>query len=179
VVDNLDIPKPLLASVTDCGLHVLNGRENVACSSERAQVIFDGVLFNRRDLQSRFAPDIPGASDPELVLAAYLRLGTEFIHQLKGIFILAVWDEDKRGGFCARDRLGVYPFFYTEAGGSLLISSSIPELLHDERVCRNVNRSALARRLLHLGTSREETFHEKILLFRQGIACASEPVACM
>src|SRR5438270_13365987 len=98
-----NVPKPLLVSLTTSGLHVQNGRENVASRSQRTQVIFDGVLFNRRELKSQYPHETLDASDPDLVLDAYMRLGSEFINAIKGIFIVVIWDEEKRTGFCARD----------------------------------------------------------------------------
>jgi len=168
VTNRAILPAPLSASISAGGLQVLNGRNEVACRAPHAQAIFDGVLFNRGELQSCYAPENREASDPELVLSAYLRLGTKFIHAIKGIFMVAIWDEEQRLGFCARDPLGVYPFFYTDTGESLLISTSIRALLGEENVRRDLNRVALACRLLHLGLEREETFYEHILRLPAG-----------
>jgi asparagine synthase (glutamine-hydrolysing) len=45
------------------------------------------------------------------------------------MWAFALWDEKRQELFCSRDRFGIKPFYYTEAGGSFLFASEIKALL--------------------------------------------------
>lgn len=53
------------------------------------------------------------ASDAELILHSYLAWGSECVRHITGDFSFAVWDGRRRALFCARDHVGVKPFFYS------------------------------------------------------------------
>lgn len=80
-----------------------------------------GLARALRDAGRRVAPS---ASDAELVLHAYLAWGEECVDRLDGDFAFAVWDGPRRRLFLARDRFGVKPLFYAEAGGELVFSNT-------------------------------------------------------
>jgi asparagine synthase (glutamine-hydrolysing) len=45
------------------------------------------------------------------------------------MFAFAIWDEEKQELFCARDRFGIKPFYYTEVDGVLYFASEVKALL--------------------------------------------------
>src|SRR6266850_1209811 len=57
------------------------------------------------------------------IIDLYEELGEECVHQLRGMFGLAVWDVRRRRLFLARDRLGIKPLYYTQAGERLIFGS--------------------------------------------------------
>ena len=44
---------------------------------------------------------------------------------LLGDFTFAIWDERAQRLFCARDQLGVKPFFYAQLGRAVIFSNSL------------------------------------------------------
>jgi asparagine synthase (glutamine-hydrolysing) len=70
--------------------------------------------------------DCPASTtDPELILHAYGLWGERAVEHLIGDFSFAIWDSRERKLFCARDHFGVKPFFYAQAGGSLVFSNTL------------------------------------------------------
>jgi len=65
-------------------------------------------------------------TDEELILSVYERWGEDCVKHLIGDFAFAISDGEKL--FCARDHMGVKPFFYTHAGGDFKFSSTLNEL---------------------------------------------------
>jgi asparagine synthase (glutamine-hydrolysing) len=55
------------------------------------------------------------------------------------MFAFAVWDGRRQELFCARDRFGVKPFYYTVVGGRFRFASEIKALLVDPDVPRTPN----------------------------------------
>jgi len=74
--------------------------------------------------------DVPsaGAPDAELILRAYLRWGAGCVDRLLGDFAFAIWDRRRRQLFCARDHMGVKPFYYAAIGPWLVAASTIDAL---------------------------------------------------
>ncbi len=58
-----------------------------------------------------------GLPDNALVGHAFARWGADTPRHLKGDFAFAVWDAHARRLFCARDRMGVRPFYYLHEPG--------------------------------------------------------------
>ena len=55
---------------------------------------------------------IDGIGDAELIFAAYQKWGDACAEKLLGDFTFAIWNPHARVFFCARDPLGVRPFYY-------------------------------------------------------------------
>ena len=99
-------------------------------------LVYNGELYNTEEIRAELKADgfdFKGYSDTEVVLKAYVKWGEECVNKFNGIFAFAVWDEEKKRLFLARDRMGVKPLFYTFANGKLIFASEIKTLLsHDE-----------------------------------------------
>jgi asparagine synthase (glutamine-hydrolysing) len=67
---------------------------------------------------------------------------------LLGDFTFAVWDERARHLFCARDQLGVKPFFYAHIGRAVIFSNSLNCLRRHPAVSDALNDQAIADFLL-------------------------------
>lgn len=110
-------------------------------------LILSGDLYDRDELAISIGI---GPSDrmssAELVLEAYLARGEAILKHLKGIFALIIWDPRRDLFLCARDRMGIYPLFYSVAGPDVVASTSVRPLLRYGGVSREINRAAVADR---------------------------------
>lgn len=70
-------------------------------------------LFNKLDLPPSLKYTIP---DSSLILKAYEKYGEGCVKHLVGDFAFAIWDSKEQKLFCARDHMGVKPFFYYNDG---------------------------------------------------------------
>lgn len=68
-------------------------------------------------------------TDSDLVLRAWIRWGTESPSHLLGDFAFAVWDGGRQTLFCARDPIGVQPFYYAATPSGFLFASAVEALL--------------------------------------------------
>src|SRR5216117_1214707 len=93
------------------------GREGVAEPFElRPQVKGLGYTFTTR-------------TDTEVLLQAYRHWGEGCLARLDGMFAFAIWDGARGRLFCARDRLGIKPFYYAVPAGAFVFASEIKALL--------------------------------------------------
>jgi asparagine synthase (glutamine-hydrolysing) len=77
-------------------------------------IVFNGEIYNYRDLRSELTKLLPTypwrtTSDTEVLLAAYTAWGHESVHHLNGMFAFAIWDDNNKSLFLARDRMGQKP----------------------------------------------------------------------
>jgi asparagine synthase (glutamine-hydrolysing) len=80
-------------------------------------LVFNGEIYNFRALRSEISklrPDYQWRTtgDTEVLLMSYEIWGEKCVEKLNGMFAFAVWDEQKKELFLARDRMGQKPLFY-------------------------------------------------------------------
>ena len=101
-------------------------------------------LDNREELGSALnlnAETISEKSDAKLILLAYLQFGKACPSKLLGDFAFAIWDSRSKCFFCARDHMGMKPFFYTlTPNGGFLFASDFEALFAHPLVVRKINR---------------------------------------
>lgn len=95
----------------------------------RYSIVFNGEIYNYLELKSQLDYPYRSASDTEVILAAYATWGEACVERFNGMFAFALWDHEKRQLFCARDRLGVKPFFVARHQGQWLFGSEVKALL--------------------------------------------------
>ncbi|BCQ59335.1 hypothetical protein PBOI14_10850 [Pseudomonas sp. Boi14] len=123
-----------------------NGKQPMVTEDGRYILVFNGAIYNylelRRELISKGHP-IHSYSDTEVLLYAYREWGERCLTRLQGMFALAIWDKAEQKLFCARDRLGIKPFYYSFDGQRLMFASEIKALLADESVQAQTNSEGL------------------------------------
>lgn len=136
-------------------------RAAIADAARGVWLVFDGRLDSRCELASALglrAAD-PALSDGALVLEAYLRWGPASVERFIGDFALALWDDRRRVLMCARDPLGIRPFYYHADARAFRWASELQALLADPAVDRRPNEGFLAECLAAHPTSVEETVY--------------------
>ncbi len=93
-------------------------------------ITYNGEVYNYIELRAELgAENFKTTSDTEVILAAYRRWGKDCVTHLRGMFAFALWDETRQELFCARDRFGIKPFYYTTAGDTFYFASEVKALL--------------------------------------------------
>src|SRR5262249_31232328 len=102
------------------------GHQPMCGPDGRCWITYNGEIYNHVELRQeleRSGVRFTGASDTEVILAAYRTWGERCLERLNGMFALALWDADRKRLFCARDGLGVKPFYFQYDGGSFAFAS--------------------------------------------------------
>ena len=93
-------------------------------------VTYNGEIYNYRELRAELGQErFKTNSDTEVILHAYRRWGVDCVDHFRGMFSFALWDEEHQQLFCARDRFGIKPFYYTVVDHVLYLASEIKALL--------------------------------------------------
>ncbi|MFC5469730.1 asparagine synthase (glutamine-hydrolyzing) [Cohnella suwonensis] len=93
-------------------------------------ITFNGEIYNYLELRDQLGRDrFRTDSDTEVILQSYLKWGYDCVDHLRGMFAFAIWDGRHQTLFCARDRFGIKPFYYTIVEDTLYFASEIKALL--------------------------------------------------
>jgi asparagine synthase (glutamine-hydrolysing) len=129
----------------------------------RLVLVADARIDNRRELAAILGISRPDrAGDGEVILRAYERWGTSCAHHLIGDFAFAIWDRQAQAVFCARDAMGVKPFYYHRSDRLFAFASEIKALLCIPGVPRQIDEDAIARYVACLHEDREHTHFSAI-----------------
>lgn len=126
-------------------------------------IVADARIDGRAELLAKMdAPELRGAPDVALILRAYLKWGESCVEHLLGDFAFCIWDGPQQRLFCARDHMGVKPFYYAHVDAWLLFSNSLECLRRHPAVSDRLNDLAVADFLL-LGSNHDHattTYHD-------------------
>ncbi len=103
--------------------------EQPMCDGNGNYVCFNGEIFNYLELRNEIGGKYKTTSDTEVILKAYEKWGEDCLSHFNGMFSFALWDEKKHELFCARDRFGIKPFYYTINNNIFYFASEIKALL--------------------------------------------------
>jgi asparagine synthase (glutamine-hydrolysing) len=133
-----------------CRLRIVGARERArpARSADGKVVcVFNGEIYNHRALRERLhrrGLEPLGASDAHVIPGLYAIYGNEFVHELEGMFAIALYDEAERHLLLARDRMGKKPLFYGETeDGGVVFASELTALMMHPALSRSVSRDAI------------------------------------
>jgi asparagine synthase (glutamine-hydrolysing) len=127
-------------------IDLVTGDQPIFNEDGSVAVVLNGEIYNHDELRRRLSAAghrFRTAGDTEVIAHLYEERGVDFVHELIGMFGVAVWDARRRRLVLARDRLGKKPLFYAERDGALSFASSLAALLQDERIPRTPDRRAL------------------------------------
>lgn len=107
-------------------------------------LVFNGELYNYRELRAQLTDyNFITNSDTEVILAAYQKWGINAVQRFNGMFAFALWDDQKKELFLARDRMGIKPLYYAQVGQSVIFASELRALLESGLIKRQTNHDAL------------------------------------
>lgn len=141
-----------------------NGHQPMTTSDGRFTIVFNGEIYNHRsiraDLEAR-GYTYRSQSDTETILYGFAEWGEALLQKMVGMWGLAIWDDEKQELFCARDRIGIKPLYYTLQGGRLVFASEIKSILQHPDISAEMNLTEMANYLAH-STSGADTMFQGI-----------------
>jgi asparagine synthase (glutamine-hydrolysing) len=125
------------------------GRQPMLSADGRFVLIFNGEIYNHRELRRQFEQDHGprewrGTSDTETFLEAIGQWGlAETLGRSVGMYAFALWDRRERLLHLVRDRFGEKPLYYGWVGGSIAFGSELKALRSVPGFDNAISRQAL------------------------------------
>lgn len=129
-------------------LDIRFGIQPMSTSDGRFSIIFNGEIYNHLILRSELInlgyKFISDHSDTETILIGFQHWGVSVWEKLDGMFSCAIWDNEQKSLFLARDPFGIKPLFYSVVeGAGLIFSSELKGILVTGLIKPELNESAV------------------------------------
>jgi len=123
----------------------------------------DARIDNREELSAKLGLQLQTTiSDSQIIVEGFKRWGTDCLLSLLGDFAFALWEPSKQQLFCARDYIGVKPFYYHHSPTQFVFSSEIKQLAELPEIPLPINEGIVAEYLACSFCSRTETLFRDI-----------------
>jgi len=173
---------------TDSGISLGHARLSIIDLSERGRqpmsnedgdiwLSVNGEIYNFMTLRAglerkghRFYSD----SDSETIIHTYEECGLDFVHRLRGMFALALYDKSNKRLILARDPIGKKPLYYYYNEGMLIFASEIKAIL-EAGIKKEVDEVALHAYLAFEHTLGERTLFKGVKRVLPGNMVVLEP----
>lgn len=115
-------------------------------------LVFNGEIYNFRLIRAELEKKgyrFKTNSDTEVLLALYMAKQDRMLEDLNGMFSFAIWDDQEKRLFLARDRLGKKPLYYCFSNNLLCFASEIYSLRRGVQTSWKISENALFQYFLY------------------------------
>jgi asparagine synthase (glutamine-hydrolysing) len=147
------------------------GHQPMVTHDGRYWIAFNGAIYNFAEIADelrRLGVVFVSQSDTEVLLYAYRQWGRDALDRLNGMFAFVIWDDVEKRLFCARDRIGIKPFYYTIQSGNFLFGSDIKSLIASGIYRPKVDLEGLYHAMSYGVAPRPMTAFKDVQALRQG-----------
>jgi len=141
------------------------GKQPMANEDGTVHIVYNGEIFNHSGVRTeleRAGHVYATHCDTEAIIHAYEQYGPDCLSRFRGMFAFALWDSTQRRLFCARDRLGIKPFYYYWDGKLFAFGSEIKALLQHPSISAGLEKDLLPEYLAFGYISEERTLYSGI-----------------
>jgi asparagine synthase (glutamine-hydrolysing) len=122
------------------------GHQPMYNEDESIAIVFNGEIYDYaalRDELTALGHVFRNRCDTETIIHAWESWGVRCVDRLDGQFAFALWDRRAGKLFCARDRLGKKPFYYTLVDGDFIFGSELSALATHAALDRRIEPRAV------------------------------------
>ena len=150
----------------------LDERSNQPFKKDNLVIAFTGEIYNYQELKAKLKSshniNFITESDTEVILELYKIHGEKCLELLLGMFVIAIYDTEKKSLFIARDHFGIKPLFYYQSKNSFAFASELKTLLQTTGSTRTLNKSALVAGLNYLWIPEEMSIFSEFHKLKPG-----------
>ncbi len=127
-------------------IDLAGGHQPMTNEDGSVRIVFNGEIYNFQELHAELEKAghvFKTRSDTETIVHLYEAEGPACVERLRGMFAFAIWDDNRRRLFIARDRLGQKPLYYKADSGRFWFGSELKAIIADDDVPRELSPAAL------------------------------------
>lgn len=119
----------------------------MSLSSKKYTIVFNGEIYNfeglKRDLIHQGVVFETG-SDTEVLLKLFEVEGVSMFPKLRGMYSLAIWDNERQKILLARDPYGIKPLYFAKFDGGVIFASQVKAVLSSNLVSEELSEAGVS-----------------------------------
>lgn len=134
-------------------------------------IVFNGEIYNYKTLKENLIKsgiNFKTDSDTEVVLKLFINEGANMLSKLRGMFSIAIWDQEEEKLFMTRDPYGIKPLYVGMFSEGFLFASQVKALLSTDLISKRKNRNAKIDYYLFGNIQEPKTWFKDIQSLRGG-----------
>jgi asparagine synthase (glutamine-hydrolysing) len=103
------------------------GKQPMSYANGRYWITYNGEVFNFIEIKAELIQlgySFHSETDTEVILASYAHWGKACMDKFNGMWAFAIWDNQEKTLFMARDRFGIKPLYYTYVSNQFIAFAS-------------------------------------------------------
>lgn len=147
------------------------GHQPISNESGDVWTVFNGEIYNYQELRSELLAKghrFRTSTDTEVIVHLYEELGETFVQKLRGMFAIALWDENSKKLLLYRDRVGIKPLHYWFHQGALVFGSELKAVLQYPGVDTDISLQAISDYLSFLYIPSPQTIYRNVFKLSPG-----------
>ena len=145
---------------------VASGSTEIAHSVDgNLSIVFSGILQNKTELFEELSIKedfLKSEKQSEILLYAFELWGASLLSKIRGTFAFAIWNNEEKELFVARDIFGVMPILYTKVSQDLIVSNCVKTFFEITNFRKELNERALEQYLSFGYNAGPELFYKNI-----------------
>ena len=146
------------------------GRQPMHSADKRISIVFNGEIYNYNELREQLN-DYPFVSscDTEVIIAAYIKWGIDFVNKINGMFAIALLDREKADIYLIRDRIGKKPlYYYHDSEKNIVFGSELKAVCQSAFVHPELNKEVIGRYIYKGYITAPDTIYKNIYKLEPG-----------
>lgn len=142
-----------------------SGHQPMSSPDGRYTIVFNGEIYNHVDLRQHLKQQgisFKTNSDTEVILNAYIAMGSKCLEQLHGMFAFSIWDAKEKTLFVARDRVGMKPLYYAKDQHRIFFASELTPIIQSKFFDLKLNLKAVSDYLSYWYICEPQTIFENV-----------------
>lgn len=132
-------------------------------------VVFNGEIYNFQELKiEMFDYKFVSNCDTEVIIAAYLKWGIDFVKHIDGMFAIGLLDRRKNILLLVRDRMGKKPLYYYWKDNDFVFSSILKPIMSFPTFKKEINQDVLPRFLYNRYIAGENCIFKNVHKIKPG-----------
>ncbi len=144
------------------------GHQPMTSADKSLTIVFNGEIYNYRELKRELAYPFTSESDTEVILAAYKKWGYDCVNRFNGMFAFAIYDREHEELFMARDRVGKKPLYYEIEGENIVFGSELKPIITRPGFGKRIRKDVISRYLYHQYILDPDTIFENVYKLEPG-----------
>ena len=148
-----------------------NGKQPMLSNEGNYVIVYNGEIYNFTELKDELVTKgyvFRSKCDTEVVLYSYIEWGQECLDKFNGMFAFVIYDKVRQEFFCARDRYGIKPFYYTLINETFIFASEQKAIYEHPLFRHQLDLEALTEYFTFQNILTNKTFERYIKILEPG-----------